>query len=293
MSRVSTAAPPTAGGPADKKPAVVARIPLGLLLSLAAAMLGCHVYSAGLATDGTAGDATRMDGSDSGAGGERPAIDTLGATTIDPNAYQAEVGGTVDLTPIDDPLKVGCSDGRREGFRDVRNWPRIAGCAGGWQWRGLLDASSREPLCQHMAGNGSRNPEGRTPDGTACSAADLCAPTWHACLNGPDVVSHSPTGGCESIVSPGEEALFVVMAGASPQGVCYPDSLAENDIHGCGSIGQKESGGCPPLDRRMGFSDCAATTGVWECGTATDSLSEAKLVIKPGSSLGGVLCCKD
>jgi hypothetical protein len=288
MSRVSTASPPTAGGPADKKPAGVARIPLGLLLSLAAAMLGCHVYSAGLATDGTAGDSARMDGSDSGAGSERPAIDTLGATTIDPNAYQAEVGGTVDLTPIDDPLKVGCSDGTREGFRDFKNWPNIAGCSGAWRLPGLIDPATRVPHCLRVAGNDSRNPEGLD-----CSAADLCAPTWHACLNGPDVVSHSPTGGCESIVSPGEEALFVVMAGASPQGVCYPDPAATNDIHGCGSIGQNESGGCPPLDRRMGFSDCAATKGVWECGTAADSLSEAKLVIKPGSSLGGVLCCKD
>lgn len=291
MSRVSTAAPPTDGGPAGRKPAGVGRIPLGLLLSLAAATLGCRVYSAGLATDGRAGDSARRDVSDSDAGSERPASDTLGAPAIDPNAYQAEVGIPVDLTPvIGDPLTIGCSDGTREGFRDFTHWPKIAGCAGAWRLPGLIVASTRVPQCMHVAGNDSRNPEG-----LGCSAADLCAPTWHACLGGPDVASHSPTGGCESIVLPGEEALFVVMAGASPEGVCYPDPAATNDLHGCGSmhIGQPESGGCPPLNRRLGFSDCAATAGVWECGTAADSLSEATVVTKPDPSLGGVLCCKD
>ena len=190
------------------------------------------------------------------------------------------------------PPIVGCSDGTREGFRDLKNWPNIAGCAGGWRRAGLLDASAREPQCLRVAGNDSRNPEG-----VGCSPADLCAPSWHACLNGPDVASSSPTGGCESIVSPGEEAFFVVMTGASPEGVCYPDSsLANaNDLHGCGSIGligQPESGGCPPLDLRMSFADCAATAGVWDCGPAADSLVEAAVVVKLDSSLGGVLCCK-
>ena len=57
-------------------------------------------------------------------------------------------------------------------------------------------------------------------------------------------------------------------------------------------IGQPESSGCPPLNRRMSFADCAAT-GVWWCGTADQSLLEADVVYKPDSSLGGVLCCKD
>jgi hypothetical protein len=43
----------------------------------------------------------------------------------------------------------------------------------------------------------------------------------------------------------------------------------------------------------MNFSDCTATTGVWQCGTPENSLREADVVTKSGSSLGGVLCCKD
>jgi hypothetical protein len=42
----------------------------------------------------------------------------------------------------------------------------------------------------------------------------------------------------------------------------------------------------------MSFADCVAT-GVWQCGTADDSLREAEVVSKPDPSLGGVLCCKD
>ena len=195
----------------------------------------------------------------------------------------------MDLAPvIVDPLIVGCSDGTREGFRDIENWPDVAGCAGGWQWPGLIDPATRVPHCFRVAGNDSRN-----PGGFGCSAEDLCALTWHACLDGPEVASHSPTGGCEGVVSSGDEALFVVMAGASPQGVCTSDLSAANDLHGCGSIGQPESGGCPPLDRRMGFADCAATAGVWLCGTVDHYLTEANVVTKSGSALGGVLCCRD
>ena len=282
MSRVSTASPTTASE-------------LAHLLSLAAVVLGCRVYSAGLATDGTAGDSSRMGDADSDDGGKRPAIETLGGSAIEPNAYGGDAGGPVDLPlAIGAPVTVGCSDGTREGFRDIKNWPKIAGCSGGWTWHGLLDSYARKPLCNRAAGNDSHN-----PGGLGCSATDLCALTWHVCRDGPDVASSSPTGGCESIVSPGEEALFVVMAGASLQGVCYPgnpDQPAENDLHGCGSIGrigQPESSGCPPLDLRMGFADCAATAGVWVCGTAADSLTEARVVTKPDSALGGVLCCRD
>lgn len=250
-----------------------------LLLPLVTATPGCRVYSIGLAGDGSADDFAGLDASDSGGEQETSASDEA-------NAYAN--GGPADLAPMSrDPLIVGCSDGTREGFRDIKNWPSIAGCAGGWTSYGLLSLSARKPECLRVDGNDSGNPEG-----VGCSAADLCAPTWHACLDGPDVASHSPTGGCESAVSPGDEALFVVMTGASPQGVCSPDPSAANDLHGCGSIGQPESAGCAPLDRRMNFADCTATV-VWQCGTPDDSLREADVVTKSGSSLGGVLCCKD
>ena len=263
----------------------IARIPLRLLLLLAPALLGCRVYSVGLPTDATAGDFVGMGLRDSGGAGERAVVDALGELAIDAGAYRSEVGGAADLAPvIGDPNSVGCSDGTREGFRDVTNWPDIAGCAGGWTSPGLLDLVARSPRCGRVSGNDSIN-----PNGDECSAADLCALNWHACVDGPDVARRSPTG-CESLGLPGDQAFFAVMTGASPQGVCYSDPSATNDLHGCGSIGQPESDWCPPLTRRMGFADC---TGVWQCGTVDDSLDEASKVYKTGPSLGGVLCCRD
>jgi hypothetical protein len=76
-------------------------------------------------------------------------------------------------------------------------------------------------------------------------------------------------------------------------GICSSDPLASNDLHGCGGLGQPETQGCAPLSRRMGFADCLATHGVWNCGSQDDSLQESKVVTKPGTALGGVLCCKD
>ena len=268
----------------------IARIPLGFLLALALATLGCHVYSAGLATDATPGDFSGLGFLDSGGAGEREVIDGWGDVATDAGAKRGEAGETADRAPvIGDPNTVGCSDGTREGFRDVANWPDIAGCAGGWQRLGLLDLVARAPLCGRVSGNDSSN-----PNGDGCSAADLCAGGWHGCVDGPDVASRSPTG-CESVGSPGDQAFFAVMTGASAQGVCYPDPLATsatNDLHGCGSIGQPESDGCPPLTRRMGFADCFLS-GVWQCGTVDENLSEAKVVTKSGPSLGGILCCRN
>jgi hypothetical protein len=250
-------------------------------------MLGCRVHSVGLAINATADGFTDMGSSDHGDAGEPTALEASSEPGIDAAAYLREVGQPADTAQvIGDPVAVGCSDGTREGFRDSTNWPNIAGCAGGWQRPGLLDTIARSPVCKRVAGNDSGN-----PNGDRCSASDLCAQTWHACVDGPDVAKHSPTG-CESIVSPDDQAFFLVMAGASPQGVCYPDPSATNDLHGCGTIGQPESGWCPPLTRRMGFADCAAT-GVWKCGTVDESLSEARAASKPGPSLGGVLCCRD
>jgi hypothetical protein len=120
--------------------------------------------------------------------------------------------------------------------------------------------------------------------------ADLCAPSWHPCIDGKEVIDRSSTG-CEDILPPGEQGFFVAMAGASADGVCAPSQ--RNDLHGCGNVGLPESDHCPPFTRRMGFADCEATGGVWKCGSSAQNLDEADVVIKPHPELGGILCCKD
>jgi hypothetical protein len=184
---------------------------------------------------------------------------------------------------------LGCSDGTREGFRDVVHWPSIAGCEGAFTRPGVLGKPDLAPTCSRRAGN-----SGLDPGGVGCNAADLCAGGWHLCRNPDDVAAHSASGGCEGAVVAGEPRFFLVAAGASPMGICAPDPSASNDLHGCGGVGQAEAETCAPLSRRMGFADCLATGGVWSCGQSdADSLGEAALVTKPGLGMGGALCCKD
>jgi hypothetical protein len=183
----------------------------------------------------------------------------------------------------------GCADGTREGFRDFQDWPKIAGCSGAWNVPGLLDSQTRQPQCGREGGN-----DGKRPDGIGCSVADLCAEGWHVCQNA-DEVDRSSLSGCESAALEPEVRLFVVRAGASPMGVCFPDPEAANDLHGCGTtlIGASDTSSCFPLVRRMGFAECRDTGGVWACGGPEDHLREAAVVVKTASDLGGVLCCHD
>jgi hypothetical protein len=235
-------------------------------------LAGCRVLQSGLSGDtGTARD--------------------LAATTDAPSA-PADAQAAIDMGEPPGaqgaPDIVGCSDGSREGFRDYYNWPDIAGCAGAFDQPGVIGSPDLQPSCGLLAGDGNTR-----SDGMGCSAADLCAANWHVCHNGSDVAKHSPSGDCESCVPAGEKRFFLVASGASPMGICSPDLQSANDLHGCGGLGQPEAQGCSPLSRRMGFADCLATKGVWNCGNQDDSLQEAKTVTKSGTTLGGVLCCKD
>lgn len=185
-----------------------------------------------------------------------------------------------------DPAELGCADGTREGFVSVAHWGNIAGCAGGWTIPGLLSEDARALKCHRAAGN-----DGLNPPGEGCSVADLCAIGWHVCRDASEVGRQSGSG-CESAVVGGPPRFFLVLAGASPQGICSPDRGAMNDLHGCGNLGQPQSAACQPLSRRMTFADCQAT-GVWACGAEDDHLSEAAVVTKSGPAFGGALCCRD
>ena len=235
--------------------------------------LGCRRFDAGLT------------GRDDAAVWRRPADARDDARQDAPRTEDVAVERPPDEPGLPgDPAERGCADGTREGFVSS-DWKNIAGCAGSWQVRGLGD-EARVPRCGLLGGNDSVPlPE------TECSVADLCAAGWHVCADATEVARQSPTG-CEGAVSSEEPRFFLVLAAASEQGVCSPDRLAKNDLHGCGTLGQPESAACQPLDHRMTFADCAAT-GVWACGGAGDHLQEAALVTKSDGRFGGVLCCRD
>ena len=213
-----------------------------------------------------------------------------GDVAVEAVAPDDAVGGTVASEPpgvIAAPDIAGCSDGSREGFRNVEIWPNIAGCAGAFDQPGIIGEMANRRTCNSLAGDTNSNVLG-----IQCSAADLCAPSWHPCRSGADVAVHSPSGDCESCVPAGEQRFFIAAVAASSMGVCSPDPQASNDLHGCGGLGEPEDATCSPLSRRMGFADCLGTLGVWSCGGQADSMQEARLVRKTATTLGGVLCCR-
>jgi hypothetical protein len=243
-----------------------------LLLSAVLATVACRLLSSGLPSQDAGQTPT---GADAGHG-SADVLGLLGTGSVD----VGEPAGIEGVPPI-----AGCSDGTREGYPNFTAWQRIAGCAGGFSVPGVLGA---QPTCDRKAGDTSDNPMG-----AGCSAADLCAAGWHVCQDAADAAAHCPTADCEGCVSRGEPRFFAVAGGASPMGMCTQDPAAKNDLHGCGGLGEPESPYCSPLTRRLGFADCLATHGVWQCGSAGQSLEEAAVVTKTGPTLGGVLCCMD
>jgi len=187
------------------------------------------------------------------------------------------------------PQQMGCSDGSREGFLDAsdKGWNRIAGCAGAWTVPGLLKGISLVPQCARQSGN-----TGSNRLGVGCSAADLCAGGWHLCESPGDVAESSPSD-CEGAVPADAVGFYAVAGGAAPIGACASVLGQSNDVHGCGTYGQPEVETCFPLDRRLDFSDCLASDGLWQCGAFAEHLSEAAVVVKPRPENGGVLCCRD
>ena len=67
-----------------------------------------------------------------------------------------------------DPKIIGCADGQREGFADLKKNPRVAGCVGTWKdSKSLRDKPTGKPCGD---------------DGAACAVpADLCSEGWHIC----------------------------------------------------------------------------------------------------------------
>ena len=169
-----------------------------------------------------------------------------------------------------DPKVVGCADGQREGFANLEENPRIAGCLGKWKdSKSLRDA-----------------PTGKAcgDDGEECAVpADVCAPGWHVCgvegkaddLNtratqaqcdaaGPGrfnaAVSHSPTDEidpCPRITK--NTDLPCVQAGIGAEPVCCGNDcqfgkckdavwkgktrISRGTTEGCGAMTSERNGG--------------------------------------------------
>jgi hypothetical protein len=216
----------------------------------------------------------------------------------------------------------GCSDGTREGFVSMSQYPSIAACAGAWSVPGITAAGASQgpvvPTCNLNAGNDSNN-----VNGTGCSAADLCAAGWHICRGSQEVTARSATGCADAVPAtvPNDNGsnyvLFAVAQHSLSGSICDDTSGNDNDIFGCGAFGQQlqAANDCGPLNQTLastvanscGYSQAIPPNGPWQC-QGSNSLNEGDFVAKDGcpnkscneggytygsSDKGGVLCCQD
>jgi hypothetical protein len=176
---------------------------------------------------------------------------------------------------------LGCSDGTREGFESVTDFPNIAACSGGWSVPGLLAGGTKMPVCGRVSGNDSGNPTGAN-----CNVADLCQTGWHVCATPAEFAAKRGAGGClEATVL--ADSFFVTRQSGSGSAEC---GAGANDLFGCGSAGIAAGTSCAPLDRSSN-DRCRSLPSSWSCGDA--GTNEANVVTKAVGGGGGVLCCRD
>ena len=175
---------------------------------------------------------------------------------------------------------IGCADGEREAFLDPVTRPDIAGCSGAWSERGILDDVA--PACAREGGD-----DGPRPMGSGCNIEDLCAFGWHVCEDPAEVAASSPTGCTGALEGTSGDLFFLQRQSGTGNREC---DGGQNDIFGCGNLGDMPKPSCRPLDA-VATSTCSALPPTWDCGAS--NFSEAAAVTKDGGAGGGVLCCRD
>src|SRR6188768_595442 len=133
----------------------------------------------------------------------------------------------------------GCSDGTREGFLPLSNWPRIAGCTAKWP-RSSLRAAKTGGACGYET-NGCTVP------------ADACGTGWHVCASppyGPSEISSQATQS-ECASQPG---AFVAAVGDQ---FCEPCSVDGAGAACCGERCVQQNGNCiyPGMTAWFGMVD--------------------------------------
>lgn len=233
----------------------------------------------------------------------------------------SEADATPDAPP-DAPVVVqaGCSDRKREGFVDDKQFPAIAGCSGGWSVPGVMPFNpgtapscssvatfdTTTPACGRNAGNDSSN-----PNGSGCNVADLCEAGWHVCSSSDEVTT---SGGCTGATQAGDPLLFFVSRQSSNgcqhcatgtltgpscnAAACTPNckeaAATSNDVFGCGNFGVPGPFlECGPLDRTSNNLCTGLSSSSWSCKDDGSGLCEAYVLVHSSPASGGALCCRD
>ncbi len=175
-----------------------------------------------------------------------------------------------------DPKLVGCADGQREGFADMKKHPRVAGCVG--EWEGVK--SYRDKPTGKACGD----------DGAKCAVpADLCAPGWHVCGadgKGKDLTDRAAFADCNN-AGPGRFNAGVSHSISEEIDPC--PKIKPNTVLPCFQAGLGSEPVCCGNDCRAG----KCKDGVWKGKTKISMGTSEGCGAVTSASNGGVMCCSD
>ncbi len=175
-----------------------------------------------------------------------------------------------------DPRIIGCADGQREGFADLKKAPRIAGCMGTWDSsKSLADPPTGKPCGD---------------DGDKCAVpADVCAPGWHVCGsngNPRDLRDRATADMCHN-AGPGR---FNAGMSHSPTDEIDPcPTITASTKLPCVQAGLGSEPVCCGNDCLYG----ACKDGVWKDKTKISRGTSEGCGAVTSERNGGVLCCYD
>jgi hypothetical protein len=204
----------------------------------------------------------------------KPAAVEVGVEVVETEEGEAKVSITVVRG---EPAVIGCADGQREGFADVKKFPTLAGCLASWAETKNL----RDPSTGQACGDDK---------GPCAQPADACAEGWHICAVDGKIGELSARATAQQCEQAAKAGSFV--AGSShcmtPDGCEYGPADVKKKVFPC-----LESGWCSePIC-------CGPACGTGSCPDALyTSLTHIASGTDQGCSrissqrAGGILCCK-
>jgi len=206
---------------------------------------------------------------------------TCGSGPYEGDYFDGDRPGTLDGVKFaesekGDPKIIGCADGQREGFADLKKNPRIAACIGSWQGQKNLRDKPTGTACGD--------------DGEKCKVpADVCAPGWSVCgMDGniENFTNHVSVKDCDN-AGPGRFNAAL-------------SHLPTDEVNPCPKADPKKP--LPCTGSGLG-SEPVCCGNDCQMGKCKDSVWKGKTRISRGTSEGcgqvsadrnpGVLCCFD
>jgi len=178
-----------------------------------------------------------------------------------------------------DPKIIGCADGQREGFSDLKKNPRVAGCVGGWSGnKNLRDKGTGKACGDDLDG------------GAKCAVpADVCAEGWHVCGHTgktDDIRDRVTATECDN-AGPGR---FNAAVSHSPSDEIEPcPVVTEKTVMPCMLNGLGAEAACCGTDCKYG----KCKDGVWKGKTKISRGTTEGCGSVSSEHNGGVMCCFD